>query len=185
MIKMPNIQSGGRTKRLEQDLKDMTILARRCPAIKFRTLDSGNAPQKYEVSFYLRTIIGEKRGKPVYREANNPTRVIIDLSNYPFGRIRSNCVTMPQPYHPNWFEGGSWCQITGDSRVSDTLAELVIRMAKTIQFVPAVTNPGSAANGSAASWWRANVGRSGYFPCDTTAIPEAFQLKSVITIHRN
>ena len=91
---------------------------------------------------------------------------------------------MPQPYHPNWFEGGSWCQITGDSRVSDTLAELVIRMAKTIQFVPAVTNPGSAANGEAAAWWRKNLGKTNYFPCDTTKIPEAFQLKSVITVHK-
>lgn len=181
---MPNISSGGRTKRLEQDLKDMTILARRCPAIKFKTLDSGNAPQKYEVSFYLRTIIGVRGGRPIYREADKPTKVVIDLSGYPFGRIKANCITMPQPYHPNWFEGGGWCQITGNSRVSDTLAELVIRMAKTIQFVPAVTNPGSAANGAAADWWEKNLRRSGYFPCDNTPIPEAFQLKSVITIHK-
>lgn len=78
---MPNISSGGRTKRLEQDLKDMTILARRCPAIKFKTLDSGNAPQKYEVSFYLRTIIGVRSGRPIYREADKPTKVVIDLSD--------------------------------------------------------------------------------------------------------
>lgn len=181
---MPNISSSGRNHRLEQDLKDMTILSRRCPAIKFRTLDSGNAPQKYEVSFYLRTIIGVTAGRPIYREATNPTKVVIDLSGYPFGRIRANCITMPQPYHPNWFEGGSWCQITGEARVSDTLAELVIRMAKTIQFVPAVTNPGSAANIEAANWWRTNLSRSNYFPCDTTKIPEAFQLKSIITVHK-
>ncbi len=182
---MQSANEGGRNKRLESDLKEMSILARRCPAIKFRALENGKRPQRYEVSFYLRTIVGERNGKPIYREASDPTKVVIDISSYPFGRISATCLTMPQPYHPNWFESGGWCQITGDSRVEDTLAALVIRMAKTIQFDVSVTNPDSAANLSAASWWRRNLGRTNYFPCDNTKIPEIFQLKSVITVHRH
>lgn len=58
---MPSISPDGRSRRLKQDLLDMKALSEKCPAIKFRTLDNGDAPEKYEVSFYLRTIIGEEK----------------------------------------------------------------------------------------------------------------------------
>ena len=181
---MPSISPDGRSRRLKQDLLDMKALSEKCPAIKFRVLDDGDAPEEYEVSFYLKTIIGEIKGKPVYRDANLPTIVLIDLRKYPYGRIKAQCMTKPPPYHPNWYEFGLWDQITGNSRVSDTLAELVIRMAKTIQFVPAVTNSSSASNVAAADWWKKHL-KSRYFPCDNTVILDYYNdIHKPITIKR-
>lgn len=40
---MPSIATGGRIKRLKQDLLDMKALSEKCPAIKFRTLDDSAA----------------------------------------------------------------------------------------------------------------------------------------------
>lgn len=164
----------------------MKALSEKCPAIKFRTLDDGDAPEKYEVSFHLRTIIGEDNGEPIFREADSPTIISIDLSKevggYPFGGIKAQCITMPQPYHPNWFESGRW---STDARWRyNQLAEYVLRIAKEIQFEPqsgVFTNDWT--NVKAAMWCRLKK-ETVIFPCDDTIIPDYKDIHKPITIKR-
>jgi len=155
-----------------------------CPAIKFCTLETGDAPQKYAVSFYLRTIIGVSDEKPIYREADEPTIVEVDLCNYPFGRIKTKCITTP-PFHPNWYDSGIWGE-TGSPDVSEILTELVVRIAKSIQFAPSVTSPYTWSNPVAANWWNQNKSK-GWFPCDFTIFPstEKIRPEPKISIQRN
>lgn len=179
---MPTIAPGaGRVRRLKQDLIDMKALSEKCPAIKFRTLDNGDAPEKYEVSFYLRTIIGEDNRKPIYRGAENPTIISIDLSKYPFGGIHAQCITMPQPYHPNWFESGRWGGTIRDSRIIEPLAMNIIYIAKEIQF-DLLTGIYNWSNCRAAHWCQKNIEDSAYFPCDASIIPNYEVINPTSTI---
>lgn len=179
---MPSISPDGRSRRLKQDLLDMKALSEKCPAIKFRTLDNGDAPEKYEVSFYLRTIIGEENDDPIYREAENPTIISLDLSGYPFGGIKAQCITMPQPYHPNWFESGRWGGTYNHGVICDTLAMQVILIAKEIQF-KLLTGIHCWSNGKAAAWCKL-MNESAVFPCDDIVVPNYNEICKPIIIKR-
>lgn len=182
---MPLIAAGGRVKRLKQDLADMKALSEKCPAIKFRTIDDGDAPEKYEVSFYLRTIIDEENGEPIYREADSPTIISIDLSKevsgYPFGGIKAQCITMPQPYHPNWFESGRWGGTIRSYRIIEPLAMQIIHITKEIQF-DLLTGIHCWSNCRAADWCLKNIEGSAYFPCDASIIPNYEEIYPSSTI---
>lgn len=185
---MATINLSGRNKRLEHDYYCMKKLSEMCPAIKWEAID-GTIPNitKYKITFNIRTIVGltgiGSKKKPKYRSSST---VIVDLKDYPFGKLSTQMVEVPRPYHPNWYQSGSWCQRGGGSSVSEDLITLVIRMAKTIQFDPSVTSSKDWADPVAATWWDQNK-NSGLFPCDTTKIPEAFQVEDAmkkIKIHR-
>lgn len=166
---MPSIPIGGRIKRLKQDLIDMKALSEKCPAIKFRTLDNGDAPEKYEVSFYLRTIIGENNGKPVYREATIPSMFIFDLSNYPFKYLRTTFVSPPTPFHPCFNECGQFDYSKFDMCFGGApLAMHVIKVAKALQFE--YISP-SSFNRDAMNWYEKHKHETN-FPCDKTIIPD-------------
>lgn len=175
---MPTISSSGRNKRLEHDYYCMKKLSEMCPAIQWEAI-GGTVPNitKYKVTFKLRTIIGTGLGgKPKYRSTST---VIIDLKDYPFNKLSTQMVEIPRPNHPNWYQSGSWCQRGGGSSVVEDLVTLVIRMAKTIQFDPSVTSTSDWADPVAAQWWDQNKSK-GWFPSDTTKIPEAFQVEEAM-----
>jgi len=75
----------------------------------------------------------------------------------------------PLPFHPNWFTSGHWCY--GDWAPGDGLGFHVIRMVRTLQFEPGMTNLGSIANFEAASWWQSVQNRR-YFPSDRQRLPD-------------
>ncbi len=175
---MQSINTSGRGKRIEHDYYCMMKLSEMCPVIQWEAI-GGTIPRvtKYKVTFNIRTIIGiDAFKKPKYRTKST---VIIDLKDYPFGKLSTQMVEVPRPYHPNWYQSGSWCQRGGGSSVSEDLATLVIRMAKTIQFRPEVTSVKDWADPIAADWWKENENK-GIFPCDNTKIPEAFQVEAAM-----
>jgi hypothetical protein len=88
---------------------------------------------------------------------------------YPFAPPQIVMSTRPQPYHPNWFADGRWCFGTWD--VSEGLGHHVLRMIRTLQFDPAISNVASPANREAAAWYQENLQR-GLFPCDRTSLPD-------------
>ncbi|MBR1442014.1 MAG: hypothetical protein IJ583_00590 [Firmicutes bacterium] len=146
--------------RLKNDYEEMKKI--RSDVIKWRVL-KGEEPyaEVYEVTLNIRTIIGIQDGKPVYRDKSV---VKIELpETYPFEQPHAYMVTMPQPFHPNWYVSGKWC--FGFWDISESLMSYVYRMAKTVQFQPEYTNPQSPANHDALPWWFANE-KSEYVPCD-------------------
>lgn len=54
---------------------------------------------------------------------------------------------------------------------SESLGAFVIRMVKSLQFDPDVTNELSPSNAEAKAWYAANK-NSGLFPCDRQKLPD-------------
>ncbi len=130
--------------RMKNDYSEMKNI--QGPIVQWRPL-SGEPPyvESYELTINVRTITGPG---PNYRD----THVIkVTLpSSYPISAPETVMVTTPQPYHPNWYVSpGKWCYGSWD--IAEGLGHHVVRMIRTLQFDPDITNPSSPANGSARS----------------------------------
>jgi Ubiquitin-protein ligase len=129
----------------------------------------GTAPyiEEYKITINVRTIIGVGSSTPKYRDSSV---VILTLpSNYPMSKPKVVMESLPQPFHPNWFTSKNWC--SGEWVKSEALGDHVIRMVKTLQFDPDITNEYSPANTEANSWYK-DKKHSGLFPCDRTKLPD-------------
>jgi ubiquitin-protein ligase len=120
--------------------------------------------EAYELTVNVRTIIGSR---PEYRDTHI-IRVTLP-ANYPTVPPLVVMQSSPQPFHPNWYRDQHWCFGTWD--ISEGLGHHVIRMIRTLQFDPEITNAGSAANGEARDWYLANQHRN-LFPCDRKTLPD-------------
>lgn len=154
--------------RLQNDYQEMLNI--KGNIVDWRTT-KGSPPyvEAYELTVRVRTIIGSG---PNYRGEHI---ILIELpANYPIGPPQTSMRTTPQPFHPNWYSSGRWCYGSWD--FSESLGHHVIRMIQTLQFNLDITNPNSAANSEANSWFQANQGRS-LFPCDNTVLPDPTKKK--------
>ena len=126
---------------------------------------SGESPyvEIYELTVNVRTFTGRNSTR------NSHTIRITLPANYPYAAPETVMVTRPQPYHPNWYTDGRWCYGRWD--IAENLGDHVIRMIKTLQFDSEITNPDSAANSDAKTWYSANLHR-GKFPSDRQALPD-------------
>lgn len=155
-----------RQKRLRSDFQQMQNL--RGQVVDWKSL-SGAEPyvDKYEMTVRLRTIISSS---PSYRDVHTLT---IELPpSYPDQPPHILMVTRPVPFHPNWWpaeKGAHWCY--GTWSLTESLGQHVVRMLRTLQFDPVITNPRSPANSDARSWYDGRQS-SGIFPCDRTALPD-------------
>ena len=140
----------------------------------------GNAPyEKYRITFHLRTIISPA---PVYREKT------VCLLTIPPGypeiapKIAVEECSMPQPWHPNWYRGGTWC--FGYWTKEESLVNYIFRCAKTIQFSAEFTDakPDAAANKEAVAFWNANKDKYGVIPSDMKKLPTIDMEKPTISI---
>lgn len=129
----------------------------------------GTAPyiEEYKVTINVRTIIGLSSNGPRYRDSSVVTVTL--PPDYPMKAPKTIMVSSPQPFHPNWFTSKNWC--FGTWAMSEALGDHVIRMVKTLQFDPDITNEYSPANSEANSWYKENK-NSGLFPCDRTKLPD-------------
>lgn len=123
--------------------------------------------EEYRITVNIRTIIGVIDGKPIYR---NSSMVLVTLPpDYPLKPPKTVMISSPQPFHPNWYTSKNWC--FGTWIMSEALGDHVIRMLKTLQFDPDITNEYSPANDKANSWYKSKK-NSGLFPCDRTRLPD-------------
>jgi ubiquitin-protein ligase len=173
-----------RNQRLKNDHSEMINL--RGELISWRIL-RGAAPfvEEYELTVHVRTIIGDQ---PSYRDSH---QIRLSLPNgYPVAPPEIVMLSRPAPFHPNWWESGKWCYGTW---TGESLGRHVIRMIRTLQYDPEITNENSPANRTANNWYQGS--RSlGIFPCDNKTLPDpthkkgTFQIKSVgnktFNIHR-
>ena len=126
----------------------------------------GNPPyvEEYRLTVNVRTIISSA---PSYRDSHILTLTI--PSSYPESAPTVVMDSQPKPYHPNWFPNGRWCY--GTWILSEALGMYVVRMIRTLQFDPDITNPQSPADGDANRWYQRNQNR-GLFPCDRQVLPD-------------
>ncbi|MDR2368550.1 MAG: hypothetical protein LBF58_10685 [Deltaproteobacteria bacterium] len=140
----------------------------------------GQSPyEEYRVTFNLRTVISPF---PAYRDKT------VCLLKIPPGypehapKISVDESSMPQPWHPNWYRGGTWC--FGHWAKEESLVNYIYRCAKTIQFNPLFTDPkpDSAANREAVSFWNANKDNHSVIPTDVKQIPTIDSQSSIISV---
>jgi len=120
--------------------------------------------EEYHLTVNVRTIIGNG--------PNYTNKIYLRLQlpgNYPISPPIISILRGPTPFHPNWYVDGHWCY--GQWFVNEGLGEHVIRMVKTLQYDPNITNESSAANGAAARWYLQKRG-SNLFPCDKQSLPD-------------
>ena len=140
----------------------------------------GESPyEKYRITFNIRTIIS---AVPAFRDR---TVCILTIPpGYPKDRpkIAVDDESMPPPWHPNWFLGGTWCE--GYWVLEESLVNFIYRCAKTMQFVPDYTDasPDSAANKEAISFWNANLNKPNIIPSDTKNLPTVDMQTPTISI---
>jgi len=129
----------------------------------------GSSPyEKYRITFNIRTIISSI---PTYRDK---TVCILTIPpGYPVDRpkIALDEASKPQPWHPNWYGGGTWCE--GTWTKEESLVNYIYRCAKTIQFSTDFTDArfDAAANKEAVDFWNKNNGKQGIIPSDTQKLP--------------
>lgn len=151
--------------RLKNDYQQMCNIQGR--VISWKPL-KGAPPyvEQYEVTINVRTIVGVGNGGPIYRDQSV---VILTLPpGYPKQPPKSVMVSLPRPFHPNWYStSGIWdCGLWS---FSEALGEHVVRLVKTLQFDLDYINENSPSNMEASSWYEANKD-SGLFPCDRTKL---------------
>jgi len=161
-----------RTIRLQNDYKQMRNI--KGSIIEWKPI-KGTPPiiEEYELTINVKSIIG-----PGVNYRNKHIVVVSIPSNYPNSPPNTVMISTPQPYHVNWFSDGKWCYGTWDK--SEGLGEHIVRMVRTLQFDPEITNVHSAANSGAGSWYSNNIDK-GLFPCDLQVLPDP--TKSKFQIH--
>lgn len=123
--------------------------------------------EEYRVIIHVRTIIGVSGDEPVYRDASVVTVSL--CTEYPFQCPKIIMESTPPPFHVDWYVNGLWS--CGRWFMSESLADFVIRMVRSLQFDPDITNELSPSNIDAKEWYVANK-RSGLFPCDSQRLPD-------------
>jgi hypothetical protein len=152
-----------RRMRLKSDYAEMCNI--RGHIISWRA--GGGAPpyvEEYELTVNVRSIVG--RG-PRFRSRHS---IRVELPcDYPWAPPRALMTDRPVVFHPNWWRDHQWCYGCWD--ISEGLGHFVVRMVRTLQFDPVITNEDYPANAAARVWYLANRGR-GLFPCDAQVLPD-------------
>ncbi|MFH1113035.1 MAG: hypothetical protein V1792_03860 [Pseudomonadota bacterium] len=152
--------------RLESDYREMLNI--RGSIIQWEALSgTGRQVEAYRLTVRVRTVIRNGQGPTSHRDEHT---ILLTLPpSYPEAAPETLMQTTPAPFHPNWFVGGKWCY--GTWIISEGLGHHVIRMIRTLQFDPEITNAESPANRDATEWYLANLS-GGCFPCDTQVLPD-------------
>lgn len=159
--------------RIKNDYQEMKNIQGKI--IQWRSI-KGEYPyiEAYELTVNIKTIIGSS---PDYRDFQILT---IKLPpTYPFSPPECFMLSTPKVFHPNWYSNGRWCFGTWD--ISEGLGHHVIRMIRSLQFDPDITNSNSPANYSARDWYLDNLNMH-LFPCDKQILPDPTKSRFTKTI---
>ncbi|OJJ19955.1 hypothetical protein BKI52_15875 [marine bacterium AO1-C] len=154
-----------RNLRLQNAYKEMVNLQAQGNIISWRILQ-GRVPlvEVYELTVRVRSIISTA---PRYRDQH-----VIKITmpgDYPTSPPIVQMISSPQPFHPNWYENGTWC--FGRWDMAESLGSYVCRMIQTLQFDEDITNADDPANREAGAWYK-RYENSGLFPCDHQTLPD-------------
>lgn len=157
-----------RNLRLKSDYKEMCNI--RGPIVSWQ-ITRGEPPyvEAYRLTVNVRSITGKG---PTYRDQH-----VIDVeipARYPTSPPQVTMVSDPVVFHPNWWPHKHWCYGSWD--FSEGLGHHVVRMIRTLQYDPIITNEHSAANGEAKRWYLKH-GDEGLFPCDRQPLPDPSKSK--------
>lgn len=139
-------QQAFRAERLLGDALEMQNV--RCSFIDWQT--EGEPVCAYLVTYQFRSLVSET----VWRDVHH---VRFELG--PMYPLRAPTVVMldkPPVFHPNVFSNGKICISPASWNPTEGLGSVVIRVAKMLLYFDTVTNPASAANSTAAGWYRAH-----------------------------
>ncbi|CCI21707.1 ubiquitin-conjugating enzyme E2 [Microcystis aeruginosa] len=150
---------GVRETRLTNDLQQVSELIANSGGSLRLISKTGNPPYEYIIEYRCKGIEQVNGNNPVYR---NTHQVKIKLgTNYP--REKPDAEFLTPIFHPNVFADRDVC--LGEYWTpGETLAELVLRIGKIIQYSKDVLNLDSPANSTAKTWASNNMSR---FPVDT------------------
>lgn len=155
-----------RKKRLANDYRE--LMSMEGPYLSVRPI-SGRAPyyDEYELTIHIRTIIGPE---PTYR--NDHVALLSFPAGYPTKDYpKLTMVTKPYAFHPNCFKSGAWCYGSA-SHFTEGIGNFIVRYMQTLQYVSHMIDVTSPANLDAANWYEQNKHNTGYFPCDTSKLPQ-------------
>lgn len=148
--------------RIATDYKEMCRIAT-SPMVSW-VATKGKAPyvEEYVLTIKVRTYSGPDK-------VMNQCKVRITLPpNYPQNapETRMEGVLV---FHPNWYKSGKYC--CGKYASSESLGNYVLRMIQSLQYDPQITNPNSAANPDAKTWYLNNKHNKKMFPSDKQPLP--------------
>ena len=154
-----------RAVRLKNDHREMLNLKRVGNTIDWKVV-AGEPPmvEAYELTVQVKSVIGPE---PKYRHEHRISLVL--PHGYPSSPPEIRMISDPVVFHPNWFTDHRWCHNTWSHTTS--LGDHVIRMIRTLQYDPEITNENSPAN-SRANEWYVEKKTSGLFPCDNQILPD-------------
>lgn len=150
--------------RIASDYKEMCRIAT-SPIISW-VATKGKAPyvEEYVLTIKVRTYSGPDK-------VMNQCKVRVTLppdypQRAPLTRMEGVLV-----FHPNWFINGTYC--CGSYPLSESLGNYVLRMIRSLQYDPQVTNPNprDAANPDAIKWYLNNKHNKKMFPSDKQSLP--------------
>ena len=161
--------------RLTAELEQLDQI--RCPAINFRRPSMMPFDRLY-VTYRIRCVADlAEDGTPIYHDRYD---MVVDVPpDYPEMPpvVRMAAGSKP-PFHPNfWNHGvnyGLVCTHGGGVAAADpseTLALLLVRMGRMLQYDPQVTQVHLGPNDAAARWYHDNMNRTDLFPTDKQLLP--------------
>ena len=165
---MPDI----RNERLSRDYREMLKLQDR-PYLSW-IATKGELPyiEEYLLTVRVRSyVFRAKAGKCDVGAINECTVRITLWDSYPQTAPYVKMLTLPPVFHPNWFSKGTYSP-PRKWDPSDSLAEFVKRLIRTLQYDPELIETDAPANYKALDWYLKHREDDALFPSDTTALSE-------------
>ncbi len=162
------IDPRSRRDRLERDYKDLVRL--RGLVFDFEAF-APPAPERYLLKYRLKSVMALSGTRPIYSPDGFVHVLELTLSPAYYLVLTNDDIGFrTQPiFHPNVFPPPDGRVCIGGYSPTESLARFILRIAKFIQFHPAVINTDSPANSAACNWY---LSHRGLCPVDTSPLPD-------------
>lgn len=161
-----------RDERLAADYREMLKIQDR-PYLSWTAI-KGELPraEEYLLTVRLRTYaLSVSGGKYIVGAIDSCTVKISLWYSYPKMAPNIKMLSLPPVFHPSWYSKGTYCPAE-PWREDDSLKDYVMRMLRTLCYVPDQIDAVSPANYKALDWYLKNRDDKNLFPSDTTPLTE-------------